>query len=288
MSPFKVRVQVKIKNISVWANHKNHLTLLKVSNTSGRTNNFPLKFSSLKPTLLNVHDTRHSKCSNHLYLTQLRRWRIQMERIQFINLSIQSSNITNNHWRSTQRLLTSMEYTTMSRTMGLIREHWLGMEWGWRSTGHRSLENSKQLSKIGQIAILALENVNVRPNMILKIHSNVGLLTHINCWAIQPSFQKAWRHSTLLKWLVSRDTIWLANTSKKTLTQSNIGQLGWHTQTITECFTGHPIWAFVDSQQTTYSEEILRRKSSRRNLLLKCHLWWRRVDLHQITCQAPI
>ena len=176
----------------------------------------------------------------------------------------------------------------MSKTMGLIREHWLGMEWWWRSTGHHSLENSKQLSKIGQIAILALENVNVRPNMILKIHSNVGLPTHINCWATQPSFQKAWRHSTLLKWQVSRDTIWLANTSKKTLTQSNIGQMEWLTQMTTGCFTGHQIWAFVDLLQTTYLEEILQRKNNKRNRQLKCHLWWKRADLHQTICQAQI
>ena len=211
-----------------------------------------------------------------------------MERIQYTSFSTQSTKTTNNLWKSTQKQLTSMELTTMSRTMELIPEHWLGIEWGWRSMARHSQESSKQLSKAGQIAILVLENVNVRPIMILKIHSNEWLITPINCWAIPPSFQRGLRLSTHLKWPESRDTTWLANTSKKTLTQSNIGQVGWHIQTITECFTGHLIWAFVGSQQTIYSEEILPQKSRRRNLPVKCHLWWKRVDLHQIICQAPI
>ena len=186
-----------------------------------------------------------------------------MERIQSTNSSIQSSN-TSNLWRNTPKRLKSMEYTTMSRTMELIRELWPGMEdLEWRSMDRHSLGNSKQLSKIDQIAIRALENVNVRPNMILKIHLNGELLTRFNCWVIQQSFQRVWSLSTILKWMESRGIIWLANTSKKTLTQSNIGQVGWLTQMITGCFTGHPIWVFVDSQQTTYSEEILRRKNSR-------------------------
>lgn len=171
MNPIKVRVQVKIKNISAWANHKNYLTLLRVINISSQMNSFPLKFSSLKQIQLNGHDIKHSSYSSLQFKILLKKSKILMERIQCTNSSNQCIN-TSNLWRNTPKQLISMEYT-MLKTMGLIRGLWMGMEWGWKSMGRVNLGNSKQLSNIGQIAIPALENVNVHPSMIPKIHSNV-------------------------------------------------------------------------------------------------------------------
>lgn len=83
-----------------------------------------------------------------------------------------------------------MEYTPMLKTMEQTQELWLAMDKGWRSMVRHNLVNSKQQSKIDQIAILASGNVNVHLNVILKVQSNVELQIHIIYWAKPQSFQR--------------------------------------------------------------------------------------------------